>query len=46
MYVLARLGEKDPGSYIEAGDEKRRPMVEVALQNYQRRSDGDKREAE
>ena len=38
MYVLARIGEKDPGSYIEQIDEKRRPMVEVALQNYQRRN--------
>ena len=38
MYVLARMGEKDPGSYIEQTDEKRRPMVEVALQNYQRRN--------
>ena len=38
MYVLARMGEKDPGSYIEQSEEKRRPMVEVALQNYKRRT--------
>tara|TARA_Y100001970_G_scaffold36944_1_gene45600 strand:- start:7731 stop:8570 length:840 start_codon:yes stop_codon:yes gene_type:complete len=38
MYVLARMGEKDPGSYIEQTDEKRRPMVEVALENHRRRS--------
>jgi hypothetical protein len=41
MYVLARMGEKDPGSYIEATDEKRRPMVEVALENYRRLTGGD-----
>ena len=38
MYVLARMGEKDPGSYIEQSDAKRRPMVEVALENHQRRN--------
>lgn len=38
MYVLARMGEKDPGSYIEQSDAKRRPMVEVALENHRRRN--------
>ena len=38
MYVLARMGEKDPGSYIEQSDARRRPMVEVALENHRRRN--------
>jgi len=36
MYVLGRLGEKDPASQISESGEKRRPMVQVALDNYRK----------
>jgi len=34
MYVLGRLGEKDPDADVPAVRDKRRPMVGVALENY------------
>ncbi|MFN0092530.1 MAG: enoyl-CoA hydratase-related protein [Acidimicrobiales bacterium] len=37
MYVLGRLGERDPDSVVrDTGGAKRRPMVQVALENYAR----------
>lgn len=36
MYVLGRLGEKDPDSTVSEPGGRRRPMVQVALENYER----------
>jgi enoyl-CoA hydratase len=36
FYTLARLGESDPDSYIADPFAKRRPMVDVAMENYKR----------
>ena len=34
FYTLGRVGERDPDSYIADPFTKRRPMVDVALENY------------
>jgi enoyl-CoA hydratase len=36
MYVLARLGEKDPDSMVPEAGGRQRPMAAVALENYRR----------
>ncbi len=36
FYTLARVGERDPDSYVADPFAKRRPMVDVALENYKR----------
>jgi enoyl-CoA hydratase len=36
MYVLGRLGERDPGSRVVPSGDRRRPMVGKALENWER----------
>ena len=35
-YIARYVGEKDPGFAVKAAEGRRKPMVQVALERYQR----------
>ena len=44
LFLLSSLGEKDPGFTLAQPDGRRRPMVQRAVENYERHRDEQQRD--